>query len=80
MLNIFLQDGAEEALEGLEPEVTEKTISIMELLMSGGIGGQLIIGILFILLFVAVYIYFERLFTIKTASKMDRNFMNQIKD
>ena len=54
MLNIFLQDGAEEALEGLEPEVTEKTISIMELLMSGGIGGQLIIGILFILLFVTL--------------------------
>ncbi|MEM7085558.1 MAG: MotA/TolQ/ExbB proton channel family protein [Bacteroidota bacterium] len=80
MLNIFFQDGTEEALEGLEPEATEKTISIMELLMNGGVGGQLIIAVLFILLFVAVYIYFERLFAIKSASKMDRNFMNQIKD
>jgi biopolymer transport protein ExbB len=80
MLNIFFQDGTEEALQGLEPEATEKTISIMELLMNGGVGGQVIIAVLFVLLFVAVYIYFERLFAIKAASKMDRNFMNQIKD
>lgn len=80
MLNIFLQDGTQETLENLEPEVTEKTISIMELLMNGGVGGQVIIMVLFVLLFVAVYIYFERLFAIKAASKMDRNFMNQIKD
>lgn len=80
MHNIFFQDGTEEVLEGLEPEATEKTLSVMELLMNGGIGGQVIIGVLFILLFVAVYIYFERLFAIKSASKMDGNFMNQIKD
>lgn len=80
MLNIFFQDGTEEALDALEPEATEKTISIMELLMNGGVGGQVIIAFLFVLLFVAVYIYFERLFAIKSASKMDRNFMNQIKD
>ena len=29
---------------------------------------------------VATYIYFERLFAIKAASKVDPNFMNQIKD
>ena len=80
MLNIFFQDGAEEVLEVLETEATEKTLSIMELLMKGGVGGQIIIGVLFVLLFVAVYIYFERLFAIKAASKMDSNFMNQIKD
>lgn len=80
MLNIFFQDGAAEVLEGLETEATEKTLSIMELLMKGGVGGQIIIGVLFVLLFVAVYIYFERLFAIKAASKMDSNFMNQIKD
>ncbi|MEM7187264.1 MAG: MotA/TolQ/ExbB proton channel family protein [Bacteroidota bacterium] len=80
MLNFFFQDGTEEALDALEPEATEKTISIMELLMNGGVGGQVIIAVLFVLLFVAVYIYFERLFAIKSASKLDRNFMNQIKD
>lgn len=77
MLNIFFQEGAGEVLEA---EATEKTLSIMELLMNGGTGGQIIIGVLFVLLFVAVYIYFERLFAIKAASKLDRNFMNQIKD
>jgi hypothetical protein len=45
MLNIFFQDGTEEALQGLEPEATEKTISIMELLMNGGVGGQVIITV-----------------------------------
>jgi biopolymer transport protein ExbB len=37
-------------------------------------------GLLFILLAVALYIYFERLFAIKAATKIDANFMNQIKD
>jgi len=64
----------------LEPEVTEKTLSVMDLLVNGGLGGQIIVGVLFVLLFVAVYIYFERLFAIKAASKLDSNFMNQIRD
>ena len=37
-------------------------------------------GLLFVLLAVALYIYFERLFAIKAAAKIDPNFMNQIKD
>jgi len=80
MLNFLLQDGVQDATQDLEPLVEEKTLSIMELLMNGGLGGQIIIGFLFVLLFVAVYIYFERLFAIKAASKMDSNFMNQIRD
>lgn len=79
MLTYFLQEGAQEAAE-LEPVVEEKTLSVLELVMNGGLGAQIIIGVLFILLFVAVYIYFERLFAIKAASKMDGNFMNQIRD
>lgn len=80
MLNLFIQDGVSDAAQDLEPIVEEKTLSIMELLLNGGLGGQIIIGILFVLLFVAVYIYFERLFAIKAASKVDSNFMNQIRD
>lgn len=79
MLSLFLQDGAQDATD-LEPIVEEKTLSVLELVMNGGLGAQIIIGILFILLFVAVYIYFERLFAIKAASHMDNNFMNQIRD
>jgi biopolymer transport protein ExbB len=64
----------------LDPESVEKTLSIIELIKSGGLAGQLIIALLIALLVVALYIYFERLFTIKAASKVDPNFMNQIKD
>lgn len=80
MLNLLIQDGAEEIVQNLDDEPVEKTLSVMELLMSGGLAAQIIIGVLFVLLFVAVYIYFERLFAVKAASKMDSNFMNQIRD
>jgi biopolymer transport protein ExbB len=79
MLSLFLQDGVQEATD-LEPVVEEKTLSVLELVMNGGLAAQIIIGVLFILLFVAVYIYFERLFAIKAATAMDGNFMNQIRD
>jgi len=65
MLNFLIQEGAEEAAQAAEPETTEKTLSVLELVMNGGLAAQLIIGVLFILLFVAVYIYFERLFAVK---------------
>ncbi len=61
------------------PIQTKKSISLIELIMSGGLGGQLIIGVLFILFLVVIYIYFERLFAIKSASKLSVNFMNQIR-
>lgn len=80
MLNFFLQGDTDTALQVLEPESVEKTLSIMDLIVSGGLAGQIIIAVLFVLLFVAVYLYFERLFAIKAASKMDSNFMNQIRD
>ncbi|RXG24735.1 MULTISPECIES: MotA/TolQ/ExbB proton channel family protein [Leeuwenhoekiella] len=81
MLTLLLQEGAD-TLPSLaaEEEPVEKTLSLFDLLMSGGLPGQIIILVLFILLFVAIYIYFERLFAIKAASQMDSNFMNQIKD
>ena len=71
----------QEVAENLEGEVVEqKTLSIINLINEGGLGGQIIIGMLFILLVVALYIYFERLLAIKQGAKVDANFMNQIKD
>ncbi len=80
MLNFLIKEGPEDAIQNLEPVAVEKTLSIMELLMNGGLAGQIIIGVLFVLLFVAVYLYFERLFAIKAATHYDPNFMKQIKD
>ena len=59
---------------------SEKTLSIIDLIFNGGAGSVFIMGLLFVLLAVALYIYFERLFAIKAAAKIDANFMNQIKD
>lgn len=73
-LNMFQE------VEVLVEEPTEKSLSIYQLIMDGGIGGQVIILLLLILLAVALYIYFERFFAIKSAGKMEKNFMNQIKD
>ena len=61
------------------PLQTKKTLSLVELIRDGGLGGQIIIGLLFLLLLVAIYIYFERWFAIRAASKVDKNFMEQIK-
>ncbi|MDR5591699.1 MotA/TolQ/ExbB proton channel family protein [Christiangramia sp. SM2212] len=80
MLNFIQQDEVVDAAQAAEPVVEEKTLSLFDLMFSGGLGGQIIIIILFILLFAAVYIYFERLFAVKAASRVDKNFMHQIKD
>ncbi|WP_034889194.1 MULTISPECIES: MotA/TolQ/ExbB proton channel family protein [unclassified Gillisia] len=80
MMYFFQEGDLAQAAQDVEPVVEEKTLSLFDLMLSGGVGGQIIIGILFILLFAAVYIYFERLFAIKAATEVDKNFMLQIKD
>jgi len=77
MILSYIQEGSEVLTDG---ESVEKTLSIIELIGSGGTAGMIIITILFLLMIVATYIYFERLFAIKAATKIDANFMNQIKD
>ena len=44
---------------------TSNSISIMELLFQGGVAGTFIILVLFFLSIVTIYLFFERLFTIK---------------
>ena len=61
-------------------EPTEKTLSILELITSGGVGGIIVMITLFILSVIAVYIFIERYLTIKKAAEEDQNFMNEIKD
>jgi len=80
MLSTLLQNTQEGTEVLTDGESVEKTLSIIELISSGGVAGQVIIAVLFLLLVGAIYIYFERIFAIKAASKVDANFMNQIKD
>ena len=58
----------------------EKTLSVIDLIFNGGTGSIVIISVLFVMLAVGLYIYFERLLAIKAASQIDKNFMNQIRD
>ncbi|GGG56257.1 biopolymer transporter ExbB [Croceivirga lutea] len=75
----ILQDAV--ASEGAETVISEeKTLSVVDLILNGGAASTIIVVILFVLLFVALYIYFERTFAINAASKIDKNFMNQIRD
>lgn len=59
-------------------EVKDK-LTVFELVFSGGLIGQIIMSVLFVLLFFAIYLYIERLLAINAASKIDANFMNNIK-
>jgi len=76
---MVFQDLVDETQVG-EVVSEEKTLSVVELILSGGTGSIVIISVLFAMLAVALYIYFERLLAIKAASKIDKNFMNQIRD
>ena len=60
--------------------VEEKTLSVIELISSGGVGGNIIMGTLALLSIYAIYILFERYSTIKNASLEDESFLKSIKN
>ena len=60
--------------------VTEKTLSVIELITSGGLGGGLVMGALGILSVFAIYILIERFSVIKKASIEDENFLKSIRN
>ena len=62
------------------PIIEEKTLSIIELISSGGIGGNIIMGTLTLISIYAIYILFERYSTIKKASIEDESFLKSIKN
>jgi len=67
-------------LDMAEPITEERTLSIIDLMMSGGVGGQLIMLALLILSIIAVYIFVERWLTIQRAGKENPQFMNSIRE
>ena len=60
--------------------VEEKTLSILELITSGGTGGNLIMITLGVLSIISVYLFIERYNTLKKASRKDASFLNSIKN
>ena len=68
------------AIDVAEQAGEEKTLSILELMTSGGLGGQIIMLSLLVLSFIAIYIFVERFLTISKAGMEDPAFMNGLKD
>jgi biopolymer transport protein ExbB len=58
----------------------EQTLSIIELITSGGLGGQIIMLVLLLLSIVAIYIFVERFLTVGKASVEDAAFMNGLRE
>lgn len=69
-----------EMAEKNSEELTEKTLSILDLITSGGIGGNLVMGTLGILSLFAIYILIERYSTINKVSKEDPSFLKSIQN
>lgn len=84
MTNLLLQVPLNTDSLGIElaetTEPTEKTLSIIELISSGGLGGQIIMITLGLLSVFTVYLFWERFQVIKKAMKQDPHFMNKVKD
>lgn len=70
---------AQSAAQVSEGIVAKPEVYLISIIFSGGLVGTIIMSAIFIMLFFAIYLYFERLWAIKAASKMDQNFMTQIK-
>ena len=79
MTNILLN--IQITTDSLSTNISEqKTLSILELISSGGLGGTVIMGTLTLLSIFAIYILFERLSAIKKAGKDNENFLISIKN
>lgn len=63
------------ATEDSEPQYE----NFLSLILKGGPLGVAIVTILLVLSILALYIFFERWFTIKRAGKIDQNFINNIR-
>lgn len=63
-----------------EASPSQETLSIMDLMLSGGIGGQIIMTLMVLLSIAMVYIFVNRMGALKRANKIDPQFMKDIKD
>lgn len=61
-------------------ETIQESMNVWSIIMDGGVASIIIMIILGILSFIAVFMFIERLITISKAGREDSNFMNNIKD
>jgi len=78
MNTIFLQITTAVDTVATSPELTSS--NLFNMVSEIGYFGLFVMGLIFLLSVVSVYIGIERYFVIKKASTIDENFMNRIKD
>lgn len=75
-----MQDSTQIVTNTVQAEPEKHVFSLWEVLFSGGIIGNVIMILIFLLGILALYIFLERYFFIKRASKETPNFLENIKD
>lgn len=75
-LSFFLFQGADVVVD---QTVVQESQSIIDIIVSGGPMGIANVAVLFVLSFLALYIFIERWLTIKRAGNIDENFINNIR-
>lgn len=78
---LFFQDmPSDTAAAAVDPDAPKEVgFSILDMIIKGGPIGIAIATILLLLSGLAIYIFFERLMTIRRAGKVDQNFMDRIR-
>lgn len=66
-------------LQATDIERTTESISMLDLMFSGGTVGIIIVMVELVLSVIALYIFIERYLTIKKSGQVDQNFMNNIR-
>lgn len=67
--------------QSINAEITEKKfISLWDIFFSGGILGNAIMIIIFLMGIITLYLYFEKSFLMKRVLKEDSNFLETVKD
>ena len=69
-----------EGLNSLGSMPKEETLSIVSLMISGGIGAQIIMSLMVLLSISMIYIFVNRMGALKRANAIDSQFMKDIKD
>ena len=77
-INLLNDSLSNSAIEG--ELIEEKTLSILDLITSGGSGGNIIMITLAALSIISIYLFIERYSTLNKARKIDSSFLNSIKN
>lgn len=79
LTSFFFLQATTPATKGSTTKAAAEPQSVFDLITGSSMSGQIVIGVLTLLSIYALYIIFERLFTLSRAGQVDQNFMNSIR-